>query len=74
MLNDEIIDEIRAIREAHAAKFNFDLRAIFEDLKKSEVESLAEGRRFIEPPKLPVPSNSALQRTRFARHREEPVK
>lgn len=32
-MNDEIITEVRAIREAHAAKFNYDLRAIFEDLK-----------------------------------------
>jgi len=67
MLNDEIVDEVRAIREAHAAKFNFDLRAIFEDLKKSEAERVAGGRPFVEPPTLPIQPNSALQRTRFAR-------
>lgn len=66
MLNDEIVDEVRAIREAHAAKFNFDLRAIFEDLKKSEAVHLANGRRFIEPPASPIAPNSALQRNRFA--------
>jgi len=27
-MNDEILDEIRAIREAHAAAFHFDLDAI----------------------------------------------
>ena len=27
MLNDEIVDEVRAVREAHAAKFNFDQRS-----------------------------------------------
>ena len=32
MLNDEIVDEVRSIRETHAAKFNYDLRAIYEDL------------------------------------------
>ena len=31
MLNDEIVEEVRAIREAHAEKFNFDLRAIYDD-------------------------------------------
>ena len=67
MLNDEIVDEVRAIREAHAAKFGYDLRAIYEDLKKSEAEHIAAGHPFVSPPSaLPAPS-SALQRTRFAR-------
>jgi hypothetical protein len=35
-MRDEIVDEVRANREAYAAQFNFDLRAIFEDLKKQE--------------------------------------
>ena len=67
MLNDEIIDEVRAIRDAHAAKFDYDLRAIYEDLKKSETEHIADGHPFIPLPSVfPVP-NSALQRIRFAR-------
>lgn len=66
MLNDEIVNEVRAIREAHAAKFNYDLRAIFADLKKSEAEHLASGHPFVEPSKpLDLP-DSVLQRTRFA--------
>ena len=66
MLNDEIVDEVRAIRESHAAKFGYDLRAIYEDLKKSEAEHIAAGHPFVSPPSgLPAP-NSALQRTRFA--------
>ncbi len=65
MMNDEIVDEVRAIREAHAAQFNYDLRAIYEDLKKSEAERIAAGHPFIAPPAvLPVPSST--QRTRFA--------
>ena len=65
-MNDEIVDEIRAVREAHAAKFNYDLRAIYEDLKKYESEHKAAGHPFIAPPSvLPAP-NSTLQRTRFA--------
>jgi hypothetical protein len=67
MMNDEIVDEVRAIREAHAARFNYDLRAIYEDLKKSESEHIAAGHPFVTPPAvLPAP-NSTLQRTRFAR-------
>ena len=66
MLNDEIVDEVRAIREAHANKFGYDLRAIYADLKKSEGKRIANGHPYVFPPsELPVP-NSALQRTRFA--------
>ena len=54
---DEIVDEVRANREAYAAEFNFDLRAIFEDLKKREqahTERLAKLRPVRR--KLPVAS------------------
>ncbi len=36
---DPIVEEIRKIREEHAARFNYDLDAIFEDWKKSEKAS-----------------------------------
>lgn len=39
MENDPIVEEIRAVRDAHAAKFNYDLNAIFADLKRQERES-----------------------------------
>jgi len=65
MLNDEIIDEVRAIRDAHAAKFGYDLRAIYADLKRSEAEHIAAGHPFVSPPSEPPTPNSALQRTRF---------
>lgn len=67
MLNDEVVDEVRAIRAAHAAKFGYDLRAIYDDLKKSEAEHIAAGHPFVSPPSTPPVPNSALQRTRFAR-------
>jgi hypothetical protein len=57
MLNDEIVNEVRAVREAHAAKFNYDLRAIYEDFKKSEAEHLADGHAFVEPPISPLVPN-----------------
>jgi hypothetical protein len=30
MLNDEIVDEVKAIRHAYAAQVNYDLRAIYD--------------------------------------------
>jgi hypothetical protein len=39
MQKDPIVEEIRNIREAHAAKFNYDLKAICADMKKKEKDS-----------------------------------
>jgi len=39
MWKDEIVEEVRKNREAYAAKFNFDLQAMYEDLKKAERKS-----------------------------------
>lgn len=36
MKSDPIVEEVRKVREAHAAKFNYDLSAICADLKKKE--------------------------------------
>ena len=33
---DEIVDEVRAAREAYAARFNYDLAEMFKDLKAKE--------------------------------------
>lgn len=38
MWNDPIIDEIHKFRDQHASKFDYDMRRIFEDLKKQEKE------------------------------------
>ena len=52
-MNDPIIDEIRRIRDEHAAAFNYDIQAIYNDLKKRQVES---GRTFVSyPPRLIEP-------------------
>ena len=42
MWRDEIVEEVRRIRQAHAARFNYDLKAIVQDLKEQE---RASGRR-----------------------------
>jgi hypothetical protein len=61
-MNDTIVDEVRRIRDAHGARFNYDLEAIFRDIKEQEKNS---GRKFVSfPPRkvetkqtvLPVPA------------------
>ena len=44
MIDDPIVDEIRRIRRAYAEKFNNDLHAICEDLRRQERESDREFR------------------------------
>lgn len=69
IMNDEIINEVRAIREAHAAKFNFDLDAIYEDIKRSEAEHITRGAKIVDPfPLTSDISHSAYRKIRFAYH------
>ena len=42
--SDPIVDEVRRIRDAYAARFNYDLRAIYRDLKDQEKRS---GRKVV---------------------------
>jgi hypothetical protein len=42
--SDPIVDEVRRVREAYAARFNYDLRAIYRDLKEQEKRS---GRKLV---------------------------
>ncbi len=39
MCKDEIVEKIHEVRENYAKSFNYDLNAIFEDLRKKEAES-----------------------------------
>jgi hypothetical protein len=49
MWEDPIVEEVRRIREEHAAQFGYDLKAIYDDLKESEKKS---GRVVVSfPPK-----------------------
>ncbi len=59
-MNDPIVDEVRRIRDAHAAKFNYDLDAIFRDIKEQEKES---GRVFVSYPPRRTTPDQALQPT-----------
>lgn len=64
-MNDEIIAEVRAVKEALAEESGFDIRRIAEEIRKSEAQSEAEGWRHIAAPLSPLPI-SDFQRTRFA--------
>ena len=49
---DPIIAELRAVRGAHAARFNYDVKAIFKDL---QARQKASGRKYVRyPPKRPA--------------------
>lgn len=52
MPSDPIVDEIRKIRQGHAAQFGFDIRAIAEDARQRD----AVGDRKVVrlPPRRPV--------------------
>ena len=64
-MNDEILVEVSAIKEALAGQSGFDIRRIAEEIRKSEAQSEAEGWKHIPVPLQPLPS-STFQRTRFA--------
>lgn len=50
MIDDPIVAEVRQVRDRHAAKFNYDLDAIYRDLKEKEK---ASGRTYLQyPPRL----------------------
>jgi hypothetical protein len=48
--NDPIVEEIRKIRESHAAKFHFDVIAIGRDLQERQ---RASRREYVSPPQRP---------------------
>ncbi len=50
-MTDPIVEEVRKHRDARAARFGYDLRAIFEDAKKREKEG---GRKVISRVRKPA--------------------
>jgi hypothetical protein len=58
--SDPIVEEVRRIRDAHAAKFNYDPDAIFRDIKEKEKRS---GRKYVSFADETVAPNPALQPT-----------
>ena len=62
-MNDPIVDEVRRIRDAHAARFNYDLDAIYRDIKEQEK---ASGRKFVSFAPVDAEPNKSLQPTGVA--------
>ncbi len=57
---DSLVDEIRAEREAYAARFNYDLWAIYRDIKEQERKS---GRTFVSlTPKRRTADQGAVEK------------
>ncbi len=57
-MNDPIVDEVRRVRDAHAARFNYDLDAIFQDIKEREKKG---GLKFVHGvARQPVPNYEGL--------------
>jgi hypothetical protein len=52
MHTNEILEEIHKYREEYARSFNYDLKAMVEDLRKKQI---ASGRKFV---KLPIKRRS----------------
>jgi len=59
MWKDSIVEDVRKVREEHAAKFDFNLDAIYQDLKKREKKS---GRKIVSLAKKLVPVGSRSRR------------
>ena len=63
--SDPIVEEVRRARDAYAARFNYDLRAIFRDLKEQErrsgrkLISCAQGATGSEPSEAALPTGPA---------------
>ena len=61
MTTDLIVEEIRKFRDEYAKRFNYDVRAMLEDLKKEQqasgrkVVSFATGTPRSQPPKSKPP-------------------
>ena len=62
-MNDPIVDEVRRVRDAHAAMFNYDLDAIFRDIKQQEKDS---GLEFVSYAPPVIEPKQALQSTALA--------
>ena len=59
-MTDPIVDEVRRVRDAYAARFNYDLDAIFQDIKERERKA---GLRFVQGVARQPAPNQSLQPT-----------
>lgn len=62
---DEILLEVRTVKEALAERSGYDIRRIAQEIRKSEVQSAQQGWQHVQAPAMPIPE-SAFQSSRFA--------
>lgn len=55
MWKDTIVEDVRKVREDHAARFKFNLDAIYQDLKKQEKKS---GRKIVSLTRKRTPAGA----------------
>jgi len=61
MPSDPVVDEIREIRQRHAAQFGYDIRAIAEDARQQDA---ADDRKVVRlPPRRPVCQDAIPRKT-----------
>jgi hypothetical protein len=59
MWNDPIVEEVRRVREDYVARFNFDIAAMLDDIKKREIEAKAQGKKYVSFPPRRVQNTQA---------------
>jgi hypothetical protein len=60
MIRDPIVDEVRAIREQLAARFDFDIRKIVKDAQERQASSQARVVSFQRPNQTLQPTGAAI--------------
>ncbi len=60
MIRDPIVDEVRAIREELAARFDFDIRKIVEDAQRRQATSQSRVVSFQRPNQTPLPTEATI--------------
>ena len=58
-MNDPIVDEVRRVRGEHAAQFNYDLWAIFRDIKEQQERSGLKFVSFADEPNTVISTTGA---------------
>ena len=58
---DPIIAEVRAVRDQHAARFDYEVKAIFRDIQARQE---ASGRQYVRYPARRTAPESEVQATR----------
>ena len=59
MTRDPIVEEVRAIRDEFAKRYNYDLDAIVAALQKASTDA---GRQLVSLPPKPVPDDEKVRR------------